>query len=43
MGNNVIIEKSFEFSVRIVNLAKYLRNSKKSIHCPGRFCVVEQA
>ena len=29
MGNNIISEKSFEFSVRIVNLAKHLRHSKK--------------
>ena len=29
MGNNIISEKSFEFSVRIVNLAKHLRSSKK--------------
>ena len=29
MSNNVISEKSFEFSVRIVNLAKHLRHSKK--------------
>ena len=29
MGNNIISEKSFEFSVRIVNLVKHLRSSKK--------------
>lgn len=29
MGDNAIVEKSFEFSVRIVNLAKYLRSTKK--------------
>ena len=29
MGYNAIVEKSFEFSVRIVNLAKYLRHKQK--------------
>ena len=29
MGYNAISEKSFEFSVRIVNLAKYLRHDQK--------------
>ena len=29
MNNNVIAEKSFSFSVRIVNLAKHLQKSKK--------------
>ena len=29
MHNNVILEKSFDFSVRIVNLKKYLNSEKK--------------
>ena len=29
MGSNIIAEKSFQFSIRIVNLAKYLRYNKK--------------
>ena len=29
MRENIITEKSFAFSVRIVNLCKYLRNQKK--------------
>ncbi len=29
MGYNAIVEKSFEFSVRIVYLAKYLRHDQK--------------
>ena len=29
MPDNVIVEKSFSFAVRIVNLSKYLRDKKK--------------
>ena len=29
MQNNIIVEKSFEFAVRIVNLCKHLRRYKK--------------
>ena len=29
MQNNVIVEKSFDFAVRIVNLCKHLRRNKK--------------
>ena len=29
MRNNIVIEKSFDFSVRVINLYKYLCNNKK--------------
>ena len=29
MQENVIVEKSFAFAVRVVKLSKYLRNTKK--------------
>ena len=40
---NVIEIKSFEFSVRIINLYKYLMYEKRNMFFPSSFFVVEQA
>jgi hypothetical protein len=40
---NIVLEKSFAFSVRIVNLYKWLyKNHKDILPLADRFCVVER-
>lgn len=41
MGGNVVLAKSFDFAVRIVNLSKYLMQENDSLYCQCRFCGVE--
>jgi hypothetical protein len=42
MKDNIILEKSMNFSVRIVRLYKYLCDEKKNILCQNNFCVEAQ-
>jgi len=41
MKENVILNKSFDFAVRIVNLYKYLTIEKKELSYPSKFYEVE--
>lgn len=40
--NNVILNKSKKFAIRIINLYKYLSVEKKSLFCLNKFLEAEQ-
>ena len=40
--SNIIVEKSYKFSVRIVKLYKFLTEKKKNLYYPSRYYDVER-
>lgn len=42
MYDSIIEKKSFEFSVRIYDLHKYLVEEKKNVFFRSKYCAVEQ-
>jgi len=38
MKENIIVDKSFAFSIRVVKPYQYLTNKKKSMYCLNSFC-----
>lgn len=40
--NNLVLDKSKKFAIRIINLYKYLSVEKKSLFCQNKFLKAEQ-